>query len=324
MNDAEFEPSLGDALLDRAIVPGYSRVGIALRRRTWPADDPAPAALRGGRAVVTGANSGIGLAIADGLAALGASTVLAVRNPRRGDEAVAELRRRHPEASITAVECDVSEPDSIRRCAATLGDAPIDVLIHNAGVLPPRRRENSAGHELSYATHVLGPLLLTELIRPLLAAAHGAKVLLMSSGGMYAQPLAVDDPEYRKGEYKGARAYARTKRMQVALTPALAAELADDRIGVHAVHPGWVDTPGIADALPRFRRLVRPLLRTPAEGADTAVWLAATARPLPTGRFWHDRRVRPLHVRSSTRYSEADVAALWRRCRASIGAPDTA
>ncbi|MGW5313867.1 SDR family NAD(P)-dependent oxidoreductase [Nocardia thailandica] len=322
-NDAEFEPSAGDALLDRAVIPGYSRLGIAIRRRTWPPGDPAADALRGRRAVVTGANSGIGLAVADGLASRGAAVVLAVRDARRGAAAAARLRERHPGAAVSVVLCDVAEPDSVRRAAAELGDAPIDVLVHNAGVLPPERRENSAGHELTFATHVLGPLLLTELVRPLLAAARGARVVLMSSGGMYAQPLATDDPEYRDGEYRGARAYARTKRMQVALTPLLAAELAEERVGVHAVHPGWVDTPGIADALPRFRRIARPLLRTPADGADTAVWLAATARKVPSGQFWHDRRIRPQHLRPGTRYTDAQVTALWHVCRALIDVPDT-
>ncbi|MFI5503504.1 SDR family NAD(P)-dependent oxidoreductase [Nocardia asteroides] len=321
INDAKFEPSRFDALLDRTVLPGYSRLGFALRRRGWSDDDPAPGALRGQRAVITGANSGIGLAVADGLAELGAAVVLAVRNTRRGADAAAQLRARHPEASISVVECDVAEPDSVRRCAAELGETPIDVLVHNAGVLAPERRETGTGHEVTFATHVLGPLLLTELVRPLLAAARGARVVLMSSGGMYAQPLAVDDPESRRGEYRGAAAYARTKRMQVALTPLLAVELAEDRVGVHAMHPGWVDTPGIADALPRFRGLTRPLLRTPAAGADTAVWLAATRNTLPSGQFWHDRRIRPLHLRPGTRYTDAEAVALWRECRALIGAP---
>ncbi|GAD81439.1 SDR family NAD(P)-dependent oxidoreductase [Nocardia asteroides] len=321
-NDAKFEPSLGDAFLDRTVVPGYSRLGIAVRRRSWPDDDPAPGSMRGRRAVITGANSGIGFAVADGLAGLGATVVLAVRNAGRGADAADRLRERHPDAPVTVVGCDVAEPDSVRRCAAELGETPIDVLVHNAGVLSPERRETGTGHELTFATHVLGPLLLTELVRPLLAAARGARVVLMSSGGMYAQPLVVDDPEYRRGEYRGAAAYARTKRMQVALTPLLAAELGEDHIGVHAVHPGWVDTPGIADALPRFRGLTRPLLRTPAEGADTAVWLAATRNTLPSGRFWHDRKIRPEHLRPGTRYTEADVTTLWRECRALIGVPD--
>ncbi|MEU3015007.1 SDR family NAD(P)-dependent oxidoreductase [Nocardia asteroides] len=321
-NDAKFEPSLVDAFLDRTVVPGYSRLGFAVRRRSWPDDDPAPGSMRGRRAVITGANSGIGFAVADGLAGLGATVVLAVRNAGRGADAADRLRERHPDATVTVVGCDVAEPDSVRRCAAELGETPIDVLVHNAGVLSPERRETGTGHELTFATHVLGPLLLTELVRPLLAAARGARVVLMSSGGMYAQPLVVDDPEYRRGEYRGAAAYARTKRMQVALTPLLAAELGEDHIGVHAVHPGWVDTPGIADALPRFRGLTRPLLRTPAEGADTAVWLAATRNTLPSGRFWHDRRIRPEHLRPGTRYTEADVTALWRECRALIGVPD--
>ncbi len=72
---------------------------------------------------------------------------------------------------------------------------------------------------MALATHVLGPLLMTELLRPVLAAAGQARVVVVSSGGMYAQRLAADDPEYLQGSYSGTTAYARTKRMQVALTP---------------------------------------------------------------------------------------------------------
>ncbi|WP_433566586.1 hypothetical protein ACQP1O_16125 [Nocardia sp. CA-151230] len=142
-------------------------------------------------------------------------------------------------------------------------------------------------------------------------------MIMMSSGGMYLQPLRVDDIEYRCGDYHGAAAYARTKRMQVALTSVLADRYAAQSISVHAMHPGWVGTPGIATSLPRFRRLMAPLLRTPAEGADTAVWLAAT--DVPSGRFWHDRRARPEHYLRRTRESDSDREGLWRYCASAAG-----
>ena len=89
-------------------------------------------------------------------------------------------------------------------------------------------------------------------------------------------------------------AYARTKRMQVVLAEEWAKRLPAS--AVHAAHPGWVDTPGIADSLPPFKKLTRPILRTPEQGADTFVWLAAAREPGEiTGRFWHDRAARPEH-----------------------------
>ncbi|MET7769640.1 SDR family NAD(P)-dependent oxidoreductase [Nocardia sp. NPDC005366] len=309
-----------DTFLDRTIVAGFTRLGVALRRKHWPAD-PAPHALRGATALVTGSNSGIGLAIAESLAGLDATVVLAVRDRTRGERAREQILAAHPGANILVTECDISDLGAVTACADRLCAqlSGLDVLIHNAGVLPSERTESVDGHELSLATHILGPLRLTDGLAPLLAATEAGRVIFVSSGGMYTQPLAVDDPEYLHGEYRGASAYARTKRMQVAFTPILAEQYAPQGISVHSMHPGWVDTPGISDALPGFHRLVGPLLRTAADGADTAVWLAATQPPPPSGHFWHDRRQRPEHRLRRTRYSSGEVWRLWLDCNRAAG-----
>jgi NAD(P)-dependent dehydrogenase (short-subunit alcohol dehydrogenase family) len=312
--------SLADVLLDRTVLAGYSRVGYRLRQSGWAAD-PAPRALAGRTAVVTGANSGIGTAITAGLAGLGARVLMTVRNRDRGRRARDELAAAHPDAELAVEVCDVSEPSAVRDFAADLTGrlSRLDVVVHNAGVLPAARTETDDGHELTLATHVLGPVLLTERLAPILAESGDARVILMSSGGMYTQTLPVDDPEYETGRYRGATAYARTKRMQVALTPILAERCARQRISVSCMHPGWVDTPGLADSLPAFRMLTNRLLRTPAEGADTAVWLAATTPAPPTGKFWHDRRPRPEHYLPLGRESERDRRRLWQYCAHAVG-----
>jgi NAD(P)-dependent dehydrogenase (short-subunit alcohol dehydrogenase family) len=102
----------------------------------------------------------------------------------------------------------------------------------------------------------------------------------------------VDDLESRRG-YNGVRAYARTKKMQVVLADSWARRLAGTEIRVESMHPGWVDTSGVAESLPRFRAVTRPLLRDVADGADTAVWLVATRPDSKPGHFWHDRSQRP-------------------------------
>jgi len=141
---------------------------------------------------------------------------------------------------------------------------------------------------------------------------RGSRVIWVSSGGMYTRKLRADDLEYRKGDYSPATAYARTKRMQVVLADLWAQALAAGGVVVHSAHPGWVDTPGIAHSLPKFRTLTRPLLRTTQQGADTFVWLAAADAPARcTGRFWHDRRPRPRHYLPITRESDAERRALW-------------
>ena len=274
--------------------------------------------------MVTGANSGIGKAIAAGLAALGARVLLTVRNRERGERARNELSAAHPGAELSVEVCDIANLRAVREFATDLtARLPrLDVVVHNAGVLPPERSETADGHELTLATHVLGPVLLTELLAPILAKSPDPRVILMSSGGMYTQALPADDPEYRNGPYRGATAYARSKRIQVALTPILADRWAAHGISVYCMHPGWADTPGVADSLPVFRMLASPLLRSPEQGADTAVWLAETKPAPPTGRFWHDRRQRPEHYLPITRERNDDRRRLWRYCAHAIGLDD--
>ena len=310
-----------DTALDRAVVPGYTSIGHAVRRRGWPADDPRPDALRGRRCLVTGAGGGLGRETAAALARLGGTVHLLVRNEVRGRAALDAVAAEVPGADLHLELCDVSSLTSVRAFAAELaGRVPaLHVLVHNAGVLPATRQESVDGHELSLATHVLGPLLMTELLRPALAAAAGARVVLVASGGMYAQRLPADDLEYTHGGYRGSTAYARSKRVQVALTPLLQERWAADGVTVSAMHPGWADTPGVTSSLPVFARLTKPLLRDAAQGADTVVWLAATEPAPPGGLFWHDRAARPTHYLGLHRESAAERDRVWRYCLAAVG-----
>jgi NAD(P)-dependent dehydrogenase (short-subunit alcohol dehydrogenase family) len=306
-----------DSVLDRAIAPGYSRLGFEARKRFWAADPPADA-LEDRVAVVTGANSGLGKATALGLAKLGATVHLVVRDTERGEQAKTEILAAVPNAELHVDRCDLSDLADVRAFAATL-DA-VDVLVHNAGVLPSRRMVTGDGHEVALATGVLGPFLLTDLLSPALRASDDGRVIFVSSGGMYSQPLRMDDPEYRQGEFNGAKAYARVKRMQVVLAELWADELRDAGVAVHSMHPGWADTPGVSTSLPRFHQLMKPLLRTAEQGADTIVWLAAAPEPgRSTGRFWHDRRVRPTQYLPWAHDFEPDRRALWRFCRDATG-----
>ncbi|MBY0440567.1 MAG: SDR family NAD(P)-dependent oxidoreductase [Mycobacteriaceae bacterium] len=312
--------SLLDTLLDRTVVPGYTSLGFRIRRSDW-VNDPAPEALRGRTALVTGASRGLGTAIAAGLAELGATVVLVVRDRERGERARDELAAAHPTADFVVQVCDIANLGAVRDFAAELTTelSSLDIIIHNAGVLPNMRTETCDGHELTLATHVLGPVLLTELLTPVLARSNDPRVILMSSGGMYTQALPVHDPEYRRGRYRGTNAYARTKRMQVAFTPILAKRWAPQGVSVYCMHPGWADTPGVAESLPAFRKLTGPLLRSPSQGADTAVWLAATTPTPPAGLFWHDRRPRPEHYLPFTRENSSDRQRIWQYCAQALG-----
>jgi dehydrogenase/reductase SDR family protein 12 len=282
-----------DGVLDRSLVLGYTRIGSGVRRHWWPAD-PAPGSMVGKRVLVSGATAGIGLAMARAFAGLGADVHLLGRNPDKVRECVADICAQYPDAVVVGEVCDVSDLDAVTAWATDFANRvpALDGLVHNAGLMPKERHVTEQGHELQLATHILGPHLMTERLLPLLRAARGSSVVFVSSGGMYSSPLIVDDLESDR-HYNGVRTYAKTKRMQVVLADAWAHRLAGTGVKVESMHPGWVDTPGVAAYLPRFRVITRPLLRGLADGADTAVWLVATRPDSKPGHFWHDRAQRP-------------------------------
>ena len=311
-----------DTVLDRTLVLGYTTIGLRVRQALpgWPAD-PAPDALAGRDVLVTGASSGLGIATAEGLAALGARVHLVVRDEAKGARVRDEIAARRPDASLRLWRCDVGDVEDVRRFAADVAaELPsIHAVVHNAGVMPPERTESAQGHELSMAVHVVGPVVMTEALRPQLA---GGRVVLVSSGGMYGQALRADDPEYRRGDYSPTTSYARSKRMQVEMLPLLADRWSLDGITAAAMHPGWADTPGVQESLPRFRSVTRPVLRDDAQGADTSVWLVGTEPTPPTGRFWHDRVERPVNLLPTTQAGEEARATAWAWLREAAGLSD--
>jgi dehydrogenase/reductase SDR family member 12 len=312
-----------DTALDRSVVLGYTRIGPALRRSWWP-DDPAPGALADSVIAVTGANSGLGKATATGAARLGAEVRMLCRSVERGEAAREEILAEVPGAVLHVDRCDVSDLASLPGVAERLSaEVPrLRGLVHNAGALPPERTETTDGHELTYATHVLGPHILTDALRGPLAADGAGRVVFVTSGGMYTQPLRVDDPEYARDDYSGTLAYARTKRMQVHLAEEWARHLVDEGVAVHSMHPGWAGTPGLADSLPGFSRLLQPLLRSAESGADTAVWLlAAPEGHARTGLFWHDRAPRSTAHVARRAPTPAEVRRLWELVVEATGVP---
>ena len=239
---------------------------------------------------------------------------LVVRDETKAKTVVARITAATPSAVVEVHRCDVGDLDDVRRFAGAFRAAghQLDVLVHNAGVMPPERTESAQGHELSMAVHVLGPVLMTELLRPTLRESDGPRVLMITSGGMYGQPLRADDPEYVKDDYSPTTAYARSKRAQVELLPVCSngAGVSRARASGRPI-PGWAATPGVAESLPRFNKLTGPILRDADGGADTTVWLAAVEPPPPGGNLWHDRRPRPTSHLPRTRPRPGDVDRMW-------------
>ena len=306
-----------DAALEWSVVGSFTSLGSALRRRL---DHWAP--LDGGRVagrvmVMTGATSGLGLEAARTLAGLGASIEVIARDARKAEATCAGLREATGNPKVAFVVADTGDLAAVRRAAAELlhRHPAIHVLVHNAGALDDVRQESPQGIELTVASQVVGPFLLTGLLLPALRSGAPARVLWVSSGGMYSEPLSVARLEMPADGYDGTTAYARAKRAQVTLAELWAKRLAGDRIVVHSMHPGWADTPAVRSSLPNFYRVMRRLLRTPAEGADTIVWLAVCPRLVgETGQFWFDRKARRTHFFRGTREDPDDRQRLWTLC----------
>ncbi|MHA7834255.1 MAG: SDR family oxidoreductase, partial [Algiphilus sp.] len=206
------------------------------------------------------------------------------------------------------VEADLLDLEQASRAAQhLLEDDPPDVLINNAGALFATREESPQGFERALAINALAPLLLMDRLGP--AMPSGSRIINVVSGGMYLTPLRLNDLQYRQGRYDGATAYGRAKRMLTVL--GMRRARAWPHLAVHAMHPGWADTPGVRRSLPAFHRVMRPLLRDAEQGADTAVWLALSAAGAESRQgVWFDRAPHPLDVLPSTRLRSAQIDAL--------------
>jgi NAD(P)-dependent dehydrogenase (short-subunit alcohol dehydrogenase family) len=310
-----------DTLLDRSIALGYGDLGLELRRRLpgWPADPPR---MDGRVAFVTGAASGIGLAACRGFARLGASVRPVARNHARAREAANQILAAAPDADVLPLACDLSNLRALRALADRLlaDQQRLDVVVHNAGVMPQHRTRSPDGHELMFATHVLAPFALNAWLCGESAWSVPTRIITVSSGGMYSQRLPADHPESDRTAYSPSKLYARTKRQQVVLSEMWAQRLRDRGVVVHAMHPGWVETPGLARSMRVFRAATRPILRTPDEGADTIVWLGGAPQALEsTGHFWQDRRTRPTHYLLGAPEDPPEARQrLWDYCQAAL------
>lgn len=305
-----------DIALEAPIVTSFTRIGYEARRRLgqWRLLDSYD--LTGRVMVVTGATSGLGRAAAVQLARCGATLVLVGRTPARNESVVAEIADATGNTRITQVAADLSDYEQVRVLAkrVLVDHDRVDVLVHNAGALTADRRMAPDGTEVTVASQVVGPFLLTSLLMDRLVESAPARVLTMSSGGMYVAGLTVSHLEMSSADYKGSEQYARAKRAQVTLNEMWSRRFGGHGIHFHALHPGWADTPGVADALPTFSKVVGPVLRTPEQGADTLVWLAADDEALTSnGGFWLDRRTRPIHKLPTTKRTDTPARReqLW-------------
>jgi dehydrogenase/reductase SDR family member 12 len=300
-----------DLALEATVAGSFSRLGYAARRRVDDWESPPEGALAGKRILLTGGTSGIGRAATGQLLDLGADVLVVGRDEQRTIKAVAELEVAHPAGAVSAHIADLADLAAVRKLADGLLDfgEPLDAVVHNAGALLADKTMTVDGLETTLAVHLVAPHLLTTMLVPRLR--RPARVVWVTSGGMYSQGLDVGHLEMDEDHYKGATQYARAKRAQVELLGLWAERLTPTAVA-HAMHPGWADTPGVEASLPTFRRLTGPALRTPDQGADTLVWLLWADEPQQTsGKLWLDRRPRSTVHLPGTAATDEERRRLW-------------
>jgi NAD(P)-dependent dehydrogenase (short-subunit alcohol dehydrogenase family) len=251
--------------------------------------------MKGKRVIITGPTSGVGKEIATQLAVLGAELILACRDIQKGNKTASEITRKADSVKLTVMPIDASSQASIREFAQEFRSKyrRLDVLINNAainrGMLP--KIDSADGIELTFATNVLGYFLLTNELLDMLKRSAPARIINVAS--TYAQNLDLDDLEFKRRKFESFKAYSQSKACDRLLTWAFARRLKGTGVTVNAMTPSLIASTGLfRHAEPeRVKELAKYSGgRTPADGADTAVWLASAPElEGVTNKFYQDR-----------------------------------
>ncbi|MCB1159525.1 MAG: SDR family NAD(P)-dependent oxidoreductase [Leptospiraceae bacterium] len=293
---------------------GYNRPGYLVRRNFWEFPE-INFSMKGKICLVTGGNSGIGKASVQGLAGLGADVIFLCRDKEKAEETIRETQLIHPSASVQYEEVDLSLRSSIKKFTDVFIKkySHLDVLVNNAGVFLEDKKISPEGLETTFATNTLAYHLLSRYLEPLLRGNGNARIINVTSGGMYLTRLDVNNLQFLNGNYSGLKAYAQSKRAEVDLSLLWSKYYAKKGVTVNMVHPGWVDTPSLSQALPYFYTFMKPFLRTPKEGADTIIWMASKPDWVPwdTSKLYFDREERKLNILPNTNTPNGEKQILW-------------
>jgi NAD(P)-dependent dehydrogenase (short-subunit alcohol dehydrogenase family) len=229
--------------------------------------------------LVTGANTGHGKAVSAALAKMGATVVMGCRSRERAEPARTQMISNSGNECISVLPLDLASQQSVRDAADRFQSehGALDVLVNNAGAWWADRRLSPDGVELVWATNVLGPLLLTQLLLPSVRASGAGRIVNVSS--TRAAGLDLNDVEFARRPYSGIKAYEASKQAGRMLSWILADQLRGETVVVNALSPGFMKTELGRNAPIGFRiflAVLRPLQTSPEHGADTAVWLASS------------------------------------------------
>jgi len=276
----------------------------------------------GRTAVITGANSGLGLVTARHLARAGATVVMACRDVARGADAAAAIGAAVPGAKLEVAELDLSSLESIRRFATALEPQDIDLLINNAGIMMTPRKRTADGFELQLGTNHLGHFALSGLLLDRLGRAPEARVVTVSSIEHKAGHLDFDDLQLEHG-YAPRKAYQASKLANAAFAVELDRRLraAGSAVKSLLAHPGYsatnLQSSGPTGIMKAVMSLTNRIVAQSAEQGALPILYAATADGLEGGQFYgpdgyHEMRGRPTKVDVIAEGMDLDVGRrLW-------------
>ena len=260
--------------------------------------------LRDKIAIVTGANSGMGMDTVEALSDQGATVIMLCRSEERGKKAL-ELLTKEKERELDLIICDLGDFSSIRSFVRSVKEKypRVDILVNNAGFISLDRQETKDGIERQFGINHLGHFLLTTLLLDWMPA--GSRIVIVASGAHKVGKIHFDDINLRHG-YNVVKAYSQSKLANVLFTRELAVRLKGKGITVNCCHPGAVATNMGVDRETGFGKtitgMLKPFFLTPAEGAATAIYLATDeAVSHISGGYFYKCRIAKSSKRSKSR-----------------------
>ncbi len=279
------------------------------------------------RVLITGANSGMGLASTIELAKRGYEVIMGCRNEERGQQALQEAREQSDSDRISLMKCDLGSLKHIREFAEEFNQKydRLDVLLNNAGVVNLKRQETEDGFEMSIGVNHLGHFLLTHLLLDALQASPQGRIVVVSSGAYKIGKIHWDDPHLHHG-YTVIKSYAQSKLANIFFTRVMADKLKDTNVTINCLHPGAVATNIGVDRDTGFGKRILagvahlPFFQTPEQGAETAIFLVDDeAVAQHSGAYYYRKQN---HKLKSKALDEAEALRFWEWSKEQIGWQD--